>query len=151
MRRDSRLSVALHVLLHMSEAERTLTSEELAASLRMNAVVLRRTLAALRGAGILRGDKGHGGGWALARELASISLGDVYRALGRASLFTIGPRNDRTRCPIERAADASIGTVLDETETLVLTRLAAIPVARLLADARGRAAARPPKELHVHA
>lgn len=151
MRRDSRLSVALHVLLHMSEAERTLTSEELAASLRMNAVVLRRTLAALRAAGIVHGDKGHGGGWALARELASISLGDVYRALGCASLFTIGPRNDRTRCPIERAVDTSIGTVLDEAETLVITRLAAIPVASLLVDARGRTAAGSRKELHVHA
>jgi DNA-binding IscR family transcriptional regulator len=74
---DSRHSVALHVLLHISEAGRTFTSEELADRLRMNAVVLRRTLSALQRAHILRGAKGHGGGWGLARDLASVSLGRV--------------------------------------------------------------------------
>ncbi|MBX3160686.1 MAG: Rrf2 family transcriptional regulator [Deltaproteobacteria bacterium] len=147
MRRDSRLSVALHVLLHMVEAERPLTSEELADGLRMNAVVLRRILSALRGAKILRGEKGHGGGWTLARDLGAVSLGDVLEAVGGASLFTIGPRNDDSRCPIERAADGAIAEVLDEAESLITSRLQAIPVASLLEDAR-RGLAR--KDIHDH-
>ena len=146
MRRDSRLSVALHVLLHMSEAERTLTSDELAASLRMNAVVLRRTLSALRDAGILRGAKGHGGGWELARDLASVSLAEVLQALGGASLFAIGPRNAKPRCPIEQAVDREIGLILDDAERLITHRMQAISVASLIAGGRRRH----PKELPSH-
>jgi DNA-binding IscR family transcriptional regulator len=148
MRRDSRLSVALHVLLHMPEDERAVTSEDLATSMRMNAVVLRRTLSALRDAGILRGEKGHGGGWALARDLADVSLGDVLDALG-TTLFAIGPRNEKPGCPIEQDVDRAIAGVLGEAEELIGRRLHAIPVASILAKGRRH----PPrkKELHVHA
>jgi len=150
MRRDSRLSVALHVLLHMHEAERTITSEELAAALAMNAVVLRRTLSALRAAGILRGEKGHGGGWTVARNIASLSLRDIYEAVGEPSLFVIGPRDEATRCPIEHAVDRSIDAVLAEAEALILDRLGTVSVAELLAGARGRRP-RAHKEIHSHA
>lgn len=151
MRRDSRLSVALHVLLHMSEADRTLTSEELAASLQMNAVVLRRTLSALRTAGIVRGDKGHGGGWALARDLAAVSLADVLDAIGSSTLFAIGPRDDRTRCPVEQAVDHAITTVLADAERQIHRELRAIPVAKLVAGGRGHRRSHRQKEIPSHA
>jgi DNA-binding IscR family transcriptional regulator len=150
MRRDSRLCVALHVLLHMHECQRTMTSEELATALGMNAVVLRRTLSALREARILRGDKGHGGGWALAREIDSLTLRDVYQAIGGHSLFFIGPRNDHTRCPIEAAVGRSIVEVLDDAEALVLERLGKISVASLFATGRGRRPKHARKEIHHH-
>ncbi len=70
MRRDSRLSVALHALLHLGEQGEVITSEALAAMLAANPVVLRRTLTKLREAGIVRAEKGHGGGWSLARGWA---------------------------------------------------------------------------------
>jgi Rrf2 family protein len=148
MRRDSRLSVALHVLLHMSDVEGPVTSEALAERLRMNAVVLRRTLAALREAGIVRGEKGHGGGWALARDLASVSLDDVLVAIGAATLFSIGPRDEATKCPIEQAVDRAIGAVLVDAETLITRRLRGISVASLVA--RGRRRLHQAKEIHSH-
>jgi DNA-binding IscR family transcriptional regulator len=42
-----------------------------------NPVVFRRTLAGLREAGFVRSEKGHGGGWMLAKPLAKVSLLDV--------------------------------------------------------------------------
>ena len=51
MRRDSKLSSILHVLLHMAHAEhlgRPMTSEELAGYLGTNAVLVRRVMAGLR-------------------------------------------------------------------------------------------------------
>jgi DNA-binding IscR family transcriptional regulator len=61
MTRDSRLSVALHVLLHMKQMERAATSEELGSMMEVNPVVIRRTLGGLREAGIVVAEKGHGG------------------------------------------------------------------------------------------
>ena len=83
MRRDSRLSGVLHVLLHMAEQKAPVTSEALAKAMDTNAVVIRRIMSGLRDQGYVRSEKGHGGGWTLARELATISLRDVYEALGQ--------------------------------------------------------------------
>src|SRR3546814_1535501 len=73
MRQDSRLSRMLHVLLHMAQHDRPATSEAIAKMLRTNPVVVRRTMAGLREAGYVRSVKGHGGGWSIARDLASRS------------------------------------------------------------------------------
>jgi DNA-binding IscR family transcriptional regulator len=45
MRRDSRLSGVLHLLLHMAQRGGAMTSEVLALALETNPVVIRRTLA----------------------------------------------------------------------------------------------------------
>jgi len=69
MKRNERLSVALHVLLHMAERpSAAMTSEEMAACVGTNSVVIRRTFAGLREAGIVSSVKGHGGGWRIARR-----------------------------------------------------------------------------------
>src|SRR5262245_23249210 len=80
MRRDSRLSDVLHVLLHMAEHSGPVTSEVLARALTTNPVIVRRVMAGLRERGYVRSEKGHGGGWVLARDLAEITLRDVYEA-----------------------------------------------------------------------
>ena len=49
MKRDSRLSSMLHLLIHMAQAGQPLTSEALARMLKTNPVLVRRTLAGLRG------------------------------------------------------------------------------------------------------
>ena len=65
------------MLLHLSEAREPVTSEFLAPRMKTNPVVFRRTLAGLRDAGIVRSEKGHGGGWSLARGLDAITLAEV--------------------------------------------------------------------------
>ena len=92
MRRDTRLSGVLHVLLHMAEQKAPVTSEALAKAMDTNAVVIRRMMSGLRDHGFVRSEKGHGGGWTLARDLATISLRDIYEALGQPSLFAVGNR-----------------------------------------------------------
>jgi DNA-binding IscR family transcriptional regulator len=63
MRRDSRLSGVLHVLLHMAEQDGPVTSEVMAKAMTTNPVVIRRLMAGLRDAGYVRAENGHGGGW----------------------------------------------------------------------------------------
>ncbi len=148
MRRDSRLSVALHVLLHMSEAPGTLTSEALAPMLKMNAVVLRRTLGALRDANIVRSEKGHGGGWTLARDLASVTLGEVYAALGTETLFGIGLRDAKTQCPIEQAVNTVVEDAMADARAALVARLGQKSVADVLVGARTKVRHR---KVHTHA
>ena len=81
MKRDSRLSGVLHVLLHMAEQPGPATSEVLAAAMSTHPVVIRRIMAGLRDQGYVRSEKGHGGGWTLACDLSRVTLRDVYTAL----------------------------------------------------------------------
>ena len=138
MRRDSRLSVVLHALLHLAEAERAMTSEELAARMETHPVVMRRTLGGLREAGILRSEKGHGGGWTLARELESLTLGDVYDALGIATVFAVGARTESPGCPLEQAVNRATGEAFNAAESLLLERLHRVKLADLAADVKRR-------------
>jgi DNA-binding IscR family transcriptional regulator len=51
MRKDSRLSRTLHVLLHMARLDHALTSEVIARMFDTNPVVVRRMMAGLRNRG----------------------------------------------------------------------------------------------------
>lgn len=124
----------LHVLLHMAQNGEPVTSEKLALYMDTNPVVVRRTMAGLREAGLVRSEKGHGGGWMIARDLASITLGDVYAALGAPALFAIGNRNENPNCLVEKAVNKALGETLREAEAMVVARLGAVSLADLAAD-----------------
>lgn len=130
--------MALHVLLHMSELGRPVTSEELGPLLKTNPVVLRRTLSGLREAGIVRSEKGHGGGWSLGRDLSLVTLQDVYDALGTVTPFGIGHRQARPRCPLEQAVNHVVTGALDEAEAVLMKRLRSVSVASLVKTALSR-------------
>ncbi|NMO15741.1 Rrf2 family transcriptional regulator [Pyxidicoccus fallax] len=131
MRRDSRLSVALHVLLHMEELGPVVTSEAIGRLMEANPVVVRRTMAGLRKAGIMRSEKGHGGGWSLARKLDAVTLADVYEALGTPAVFSIGPRHESPGCLVEQAVNGALGKALGEAEALFMKQLRGLSVADL--------------------
>lgn len=124
MRPDSRLSRMLHALIHMDRLAGAATSETLAAMLNTNPVVVRRTMAGLRQQGLVRSEKGHGGGWVLARPLDAISLLDIYQALGEPQLFAIGPSVDNPACLVEQAVNEALEDSLSAARTLLLSRLA---------------------------
>jgi len=151
MRRDSRLSVALHVLLHMEEMGPVVTSEEIGRLMKANPVVVRRTMAGLRDAGIMHSEKGHGGGWSLARKLDSVTLGDVYDALGTPALFSIGPRHESPGCLVEQAVNRALGKVLGEAEALLRMQLRSISVAELANSVQRNHARSAKKGPAVHA
>jgi DNA-binding IscR family transcriptional regulator len=148
MRRDSRLSGVLHVLLHMAEQDGPVTSEVLAKAMTTNPVVIRRILAGLRDAGYVRADKGHGGGWTLACDLAKVTLRDIYDALGEPSILAIGNRTESPGCVVEAAVNARLGASFDEVEALLLARFSEVTLAMLAADVRRRLKRSPHRRAH---
>jgi Rrf2 family protein len=150
MSRNSRFSVALHVLAHLAERpDAPATSEELAACVGTNAVVVRRTLAGLRDAGLVASSRGHGGGWSLGRDAAGITLRDVYAALGERLLLAIDVAGPGESCRIERAVSGTLDEFLDEAEALLAARLGRITLADLATRVRRPASRRhhPPTPL----
>lgn len=141
MRHDGRLSRMLHVLLHMEEQQRPMTSEEIAGMLGTNPALVRRTLAGLRDGGHVVSERGHGGGWTLGRPLSKITLRDVYDAVGAPEVFALGLADDRPQCLVEQAVNTALRQTLDEARALLLRRFAEIRVSDLRDDFVARAAA----------
>ncbi|MDP2259557.1 MAG: Rrf2 family transcriptional regulator [Caulobacter sp.] len=142
MKTDTRLSGVLHVLLHIAQQDRPATSDTLALAMETHPVVIRRVLAGLRERGLVRSEKGHGGGWSLARPLAEITLRDVHEALGSPTVLAIGNRAEAPTCLVEQAVNAALDDVFDEAQAVLLRGLGGVTLATLSADFHARLKAR---------
>ncbi len=134
MKRNERLSVALHALMHMADrAGRPMTSAELAACAGTNPVVIRRTFAGLRERGIVQSAKGHGGGWTLAHPPAAITLGQIQGAIAQRVVSVSMPVESHG-CLVERAVGDALDDAVREAARVLDARLDAVTLAHLLAD-----------------
>ncbi|MFJ2333878.1 Rrf2 family transcriptional regulator [Pseudomonas helleri] len=138
MRNDTRLSRMLHVLIHMARHEQPATSDTLAQMLGTNPVVIRRTMALLKEQGYVRSEKGHRGGWTLAKPLADMTLLDIHEALGSASLFAIGLSTDHPECLVEQAVNAALTDAFDAAQALLIERLGSVTLEQLTEDFEAR-------------
>lgn len=134
MKRNSRLFLALHTLSHMAgNPQKTRTSADIAEHAGTNPVVVRRVLGRLREAGLLTSEKGHAGGWLLARDPNDISLADVYLALDER-LVASDVATDTASCSVENALHKRVAGLLSDVEQSLVQRLAETSIS----EVRGR-------------
>ena len=127
MKRSSRLSLALHALVHLHlQPNAAMTSSTLAQCLMTNPVVVRRVLGELREAGIVGATKGHDGGWRLLQPATQISLHAIYTAMGESLLIRTASDPGDQGCGIVRAVDTVMGDFLADAEALLAARLARV-------------------------
>jgi DNA-binding IscR family transcriptional regulator len=134
MRNDTRLSRMLHVLIHMDRHDQPATSDTIAQMLGTNPVVVRRTMALLKERGYVRSEKGHRGGWTLAKPLAEMTLLDIHQALGSSSLFAIGLSTDHPQCLVEQTVNAALTEAFDAAQALLINRLGSVTLEQLASD-----------------
>ncbi len=136
MRRDSKLSVALHILAHLAaRGDRPVVSEVLASHLGTHPVVVRRSLAGLREAGIVSSVKGHGGGWTLARPATKITLGAVCTVIDGYGDLIPRLEPDPDGCKIDAAVRSTLDDCYTEANTMLMRRFDSITLADLIAEA----------------
>jgi len=136
MNRNSKLSLALHSLGHMAAApERRFRSEDIATFSNTNAVVVRRVLGKLKRVGLVTSAKGHAGGWQLAKAPGSISVADVYLALGEAH-YLAETNEQPSHCAIERALFTVYDEAAREAEERLVKKLGDVTIKDLAAEMR---------------
>ena len=137
MSANSRLTIAIHVLVWMTLArERGLTwmtSDQVAASVNTNPVIIRRSLGDLRRATLVNVRLGAGAGWSLARKPREITLLDVYDAVEHEPLFAMHRTKPNLECPVGHGIRPALGQVyreIDQTLRRELTRTSIADVLR---------------------
>ena len=135
-----RFAVALHVLALLAVERHAATSAYIAGSVNTNPVVVRRILGALRRGGFVIAHTGPGGGFALRKAKARITLAEVYRAVEHAPLIALHQDPNRS-CPVGRHVGGVIGIVARQAERAMLGSLAAVTLDDVAGRVKRRAAA----------
>lgn len=134
MPRDTRMSRMLHLLIHMDRHMNKATSDTISKMLGSHPVAVRRMMGGLKDKGVLTAEKGHNGGWTLNRDLAGITLLEVYEAVGEPAFFNIGPQSEHPSCLVEQAVDARMAAALADAEAQLRQSFASVTVADVAAD-----------------
>lgn len=106
------------------------TSSDIAEHAGTNPVVVRRVLGRLRDAGLLSSEKGHAGGWRLARAPQDITLADVYLALNE-SLVASTEEPETAECSLEHALHRRVADVLEDVEKTLIHRLSETSISEI--------------------
>lgn len=133
---NTQFAVGLHVLTYLSAATgaasdpRPVGSDELAGSIGVTPVHVRRVLAPLREAGLVRSRPGARGGWTLGRPAAEIGLAQVWDAVvGDDPVF--GLHRPVPDCPVGRQVQADLSDLSTSLSAQVRSHLELMTVADL--------------------
>ena len=136
MAANSRLTIAVHALAWMALAQRRgqelLTSEQVAASVNTNAVIIRRSLGDLRRAGLVHVRHGAGAGWRLNRAPRDITLLDVYEAVEGEPLFGLHRSEPNLECPVGYGIRPALSAVYGDVEKSLREQLARTSIVDVL-------------------
>ena len=133
---SSRFAVATHILTFLAlKGQEPVTSEAIATSVNTNPVVIRRTMAGLREAGLVLSQPGTGGGWRLVGAPEAITLGEVFRAVETDEVLTLPQKSPNASCVVGRAICGTLGKVFHEAEAAMVERLGRVTIADILCDA----------------
>ncbi len=135
---NTRFAVAVHVLTYLAGTDpaHAVTSQELAGSVNVNPVHIRRVLGPLREAGLVRSRSGQHGGWTIGRPAASIKLDELWTIVGGADQL-VGMHGPNPSCPVGLGIQAAMTEIEGELLAVVRADLARRTVRDLLDHVRG--------------
>ncbi len=136
MAANSRMTIAIHVLAWMALAQQrghaVLTSDQVAASVNTNPVIIRRCLGDLRRARLVGVRHGPGAGWSLAQAPEEMVLLEVYDAVGQELPFGMHHSEPNLECPVGRGIRPALSRVYGGIEEALRRELACVSVADVL-------------------
>ena len=140
MKITSRFTVAVHTLLviYTFGKEQKVTSDFIAASVRVNPVVIRRTLSSLKAAGMIDVKAGSGGA-SIVKDLKDITLFDVYRAVDSVDgdIFHFH-ENPNPACAVGKNIHAVLDTHLADAQRALENELKKVTLYDLTQELRGK-------------
>jgi Rrf2 family protein len=138
MAANSRLTIAVHALAWLALAQQTgrdqLTSDQVAASVNTNPVIIRRSLGELRRAGLVRVRRGARAGWSLGRRPEDITVLQVYDAVAPEPLFALHHTEPNLECPVGRGIRPALDRLYRGAEHALRAELASTSIADVLGD-----------------
>lgn len=138
---NTQFSIAVHMLTALGARAQAggecAPSGELAKSVNTSPSFVRRVMAKLSKANLVRTSTGKSGSCALARDPRKITLLEVYRAVEAPKAFAIHRHPVKRDCVVSCGIKPALEKVLDKTQSSMEAGLAGITLADVLKDAKG--------------
>jgi len=132
---NCRFTVAIHVLcLLAAQQPQPLTSEFIAGSVNTNPVVIRRILATLRKAGMVKSQPGVSGGWELVAKPSAITLAQVYQLIRPGTVFALHSKHPNPRCPVGKNIQQGLLAHYQKAQAAMERELGQSTIAEVLED-----------------
>jgi DNA-binding IscR family transcriptional regulator len=116
---------------------RPLTSAFIAGSVNTNPVVIRRVLAALRKAGLVKSQPGARGGWELLARPQDITLGSLYQLMRPGPVFAMHSQPPNLLCPVGRNIQRGLRAHYQRAQAALEVELDRTTLADVLKDVVG--------------
>ena len=128
---SGRFAIATHALAVLAIHDEGFSSEEVARSIQTNPAFLRRVMASLCHAGLVRAREGRGGGYTLGRAADRITLSEIYEAVEPDGAIAPSPCTPDARCRIGAGIRSAFEEVVECANDGLLRSLAMHTVADL--------------------
>lgn len=121
---NTRFATAIHIVTLLEKVQNEwLTSDWIAASININAVVVRKEIGSLKKAGLIESRQGKDGGVRLAKEADRIFMSDIYTAVKNADLLGKKNQHPNPACPVGKVINKHLDQLYTQTDTLVTEHL----------------------------
>ena len=132
---NTQFAIATHIMAALGHAAgKEVNSAEIAGSVNTSSSFVRRILAKLSKAGLVKTATGKGGSCWLARPARRISLLDIYRAVEAPKTFAIHQYPAEKQCPVSRGIKPALSRVLAETQQAIEGSLSRTSLAEVISD-----------------
>jgi Rrf2 family protein len=134
---NTQFSIAVHIMAGLAyRCGKDTTSTALAGSVNTSPSFVRRVLAKLSKAELIKTATGKTGACWLAKDASSISLLDIYKAIDAPKAFAIHKYPELKPCPVSCHIKEALEKVLDQTQETMEKSLKKISLAEILKDMR---------------
>ena len=132
---NTQFAIATHIMAALGHAAgKEVNSAEIAGSVNTSSSFVRRILAKLSKAGLVKTATGKGGSCWLARPARRISLLDIYRAVEAPKAFAIHQYPAEKQCPVSCGIKPALSRVLADTQQAVEGSLQRKSLAAVISD-----------------
>lgn len=119
---DTKFSVALHMLIYISETQNEATSQQLATSVNTNSSHIRKISVLLKQEGLINSFQGKSG-FVLAKPSNEITLADIYYAVYKEKHILHVHGHPNLECPVGANIKPVIEPIFNKTQQVFMQEL----------------------------
>ena len=132
---NTQFSIAVHLMLGLgTHAGQAVPSAALAQSVNTSPSFVRRVVSKLSRAGLIRTTTGKNGACMLTKDLTTITLLDIYRAVEPPKVFAIHGYPVKRDCPVSCGIKGALGKVLNTAQQSMEAGLKKMRLSDVMAD-----------------
>ena len=130
---DTKFSVALHILIYISETDKVVSSELLAKSINTNSSHIRKILAVLKKGGLIDSQQGKTG-ITLAKETKDITLAEIYKIIYPDKYLVNIHEGANKECPVGFNIENLLQPVFNEAQEAFYKKLESRTLEQLIKE-----------------